>query len=110
MGLANPPIRETAKFSEEIGYNTPFILEGIRVVRAKSADYGEGEMVVIDARGHAAELGVWGTYLIHQARAVESSDLGKRYKMVEDRIVDGFSRRPVKALVPCDEHGDEIPF
>lgn len=110
MGLANPPIRESAKFSEEIGYDKPFILEGIRVVRAKSADYGEGEMVVIDSRGHTAELGVWGTYLIHQARAVESSDLGRHYKLVEGKMVDGFSRRPVKALVPCDENGETIPF
>lgn len=110
MGLANPKIRETQKFSAVIGYNTPFILEGIRTVKAKTADYGEGEMVVLDVKGYEAEMGVWGAYLIKQAEAAEPSDFGHFYKLVKSKIVEGFSKRPVKALVPCNEDGSEIPF
>lgn len=110
MALANPKIRETKKFTEVIGYDKPFILSGIRTVKARTADYGDGEMVLLDVRGEEAELGIWGTYLLKQAEAAEASDFDQHYKIVEDKIVTGFSRRPVKALVPCEPDGTDIPF
>lgn len=110
MSLANPRIRETKKFSEVIGYDKPFILNGIRTVKANTRDYGEGEMVVLDVRGHEAEMGVWGAYLLKQAEAAEAGDFGKHYKIVEERVIPGFSRRPVKALVPCEPNGDDLAF
>jgi hypothetical protein len=110
MGLAKPNVRASKNFKDVIGEDKPFILDGIRTVKARTAQYGEGEMVVLDVRGEEAELTVWGLYLIAQAEAVEKSDLGHHYKMVT-KVVPEFSKLPVKALVPCNpEDGAEIPF
>lgn len=111
MGLAKPDIKTSKPFADAIGPDQPFILDGIRTVRAHSAEFGDGEMVVITARGHADELTIWGAYLLAQAKGVEASDLGKHYVLRANRMVPEFSKRPVKALVPYDPETDqEIPF
>lgn len=109
MSLARPNIRESEPFSDVIGEGKPFTLDGIRIVKANAADFGEGEMVLLTVRGHDKELGVWGSYLLAQARDATSADFGKRYMLTRKRI-EGFSKREVKALVPVDEGGNEIPF
>lgn len=108
MSLTRPPVREAKPFADAIGYNTPFILDGIRVVEANSREYGKGKMVVIDARGQSEELTIWGVYLVAQAEAVEDSDLGHRYLITETHRVAAFSQRPVKALLPCDADGNVV--
>jgi hypothetical protein len=122
MGLTRPPIRESANFKDVIGYNVPFVLNGIRTVAARSAEYGDGKMVVLDVRGHSEELTVWGAYLIAQAEAADDADFGQWYMMVESHSVPEFTKRRVKAILPCDPPAstptaglktagdDDIPF
>lgn len=109
MSLARPSIKESEPFSEKIGEGIPFTLDGVRIVRANTADFGEGEMVLLNVRGQEKELGIWGSYLLAQARDAGPDDFGKSYMIVR-KTVQGFSKRPVKALVPVDEEGNEIPF
>ena len=109
MGLTDPPVRESKPFQDVIGYGTPFILDGIRTVEANSTEFGKGEMVLIEARGHTEELSVWGRYLTTQANAATPNDFGQWYKLVEGHHVPAFSKRPVKALVPCPPGGEEPP-
>lgn len=102
MGMQNPSVNEPLdKLSEVVGEGKPFIIDGIRTVKAKTADYGEGEMVVVRVRGHARECGVWGSYLLVQAQSVEPSDLGQAYVLTR-RHIEGFGRgRPVKVFDPA---------
>lgn len=101
MGLLNPEVGgELDKFSEKIGEGERFYLDGIRVISGVRTDYGVGEMVAIKARGHDNELGIWGEYLLHQAKAVQPSDLHQWYIVVRE-VVPGFSERPVKVIKPA---------
>lgn len=127
MGMQNPQVSEPLdKLSDVFPEGTPFYLTAIRTVKVNTAAYGEGEMVVIAARGHARELGVWGAYLLAQAKATEAADLNQWY-MVARRVVEGFGKggRPVKAFTPTaapvtqpvvqdlpepDAADDDIPF
>lgn len=109
MSLARPSIKESAPFSEAIGEDKPFTLDGIRVVEANTAEFGRGEMVLLTVRGQEKELGVWGGYLLAQAKDASPEDFGKRY-MITRKVVPEFSKRPVKAFVPVNEDGEEIPF
>lgn len=108
MGLMNPEVGEPLdKMTDVYPEGEPFFLEGIRIVEANTQDYGKGEMVVVRVRGHERELGVWGVYLLAQAKSVQPSDLHKWYK-IERRRVEGFGkvqngqRRPVKAFTPAE--------
>lgn len=109
MSLARPNIRESEPFSEKIGEDTPFTLDGARIVEANSEEFGKGEMVLLSVRGQEKELGVWGNYLLAQVRDAKPEDFGKPY-LITRKMVQGFSKRPVKALVPVDEEGNPIPF
>lgn len=109
MGLARPDIGASEPFSEAVGEDKPFILDGIRIVTANAEEFGKGEMVLMRVRGHEKELGVWGSYLLAQARSATPGDFGQRY-MITRKVVDDFSKRPVKCLVPVDEDGNAIPF
>lgn len=102
MGMQNPTVREPLdKLAEVYPEGTPFYLTGIRTVKAQTQDFGEGEMVVLTVRGHDRELGVWGAYLLAQAKSVDDSDLNRWYR-VERITVEGFGKgRPVKAFVPA---------
>lgn len=104
MGLLKPNISSIeGQFSEVIGYNVPFVLHGIEIVEGvKTQGYGVGTMVVVDAEpenGPRKRLGVWGQYLIEQAKSAEPSDFGKAYKIVQGPV-EGYSDRPdTKSLV-----------
>jgi hypothetical protein len=102
MGMQNPAVSEPLdKLSEIFPEGKPFHLTGVRTVKAKTKDYGEGEMVVLKVSNHARELGVWGAYLLAQARSVEAADLDRWYT-IERRMIAGFGKgRPVKVLVPA---------
>ena len=102
MGLTKPDINVSEPFADRFKEGEPFRLLGIRVVTARAKDYGEGEMVLLKVAGQEKELSIWGQYLTEQARAAESSDFGKDYKIVRTRI-EGYSDREVKALVPADD-------
>lgn len=101
MGMQNPVVNEPLdKLSEHYPEGTPFFLTGVRVVRARTADFGEGEMVVLRVRGHERELGVWGSYLLAQAKSVAPDDLNRWY-VVNRRVIEGFGKgRAVKAFDP----------
>jgi hypothetical protein len=104
MGMQNPVVGEQLdKLSEEFPEGTPFFLEGIRFVESNTQNYGKGEMVVVRVRGAKRELGIWGAYLLTQAKSVGSDDLNKWY-VVDRIVVPGFGKqgRPVKAFVPTD--------
>lgn len=101
MGLTNPPAALAKPFQEVFKEGEPFILDGIRTVKAKT-DYGDGEMILFKVRGQEYELSIWGVYLLNQASAATSSDFGKRYILATE-VVDGFSRRPVKLLKLHDD-------
>lgn len=104
MGMMNPPTNPALdKMSETIPEGTPFLLQGIRTVEANSQAYGKGEMVVCRVHGHDNELGIWGSYLLHQAKAVAADDLNKWYR-IERKLIPGFGKggRPVKAFVPAE--------
>lgn len=103
MGMQNPAVNEPIdKLSEVYPEGQPFYLIGIRIVTAKTADFGEGEMVIVKVRDHARELGVWGSYLLAQAKSVEQSDLNRWYR-IERKTIEGFGKgRPVKCFVPAD--------
>ena len=90
MGMQNPTVGEPLdKLSDHYPEGTPFFLLGIRIVEAKTKDYGKGEMVVVRVRGHERELGIWGAYLLAQAKSVDPSDLNKWYK-IRRRVIEGF--------------------
>jgi hypothetical protein len=92
MGMQNPAVSEPLdKLSDKYPEGTPFFLEAIRTVEANTANYGKGEMVVVRVRGNDRELGVWGSYLLTQAKSVDNSDLNQWYK-VERKIVPGFGK------------------
>lgn len=105
MGLLKPNISSTeGKFSEVIGYGVPFVLHGIEIVEGvKTQGYGEGTMVIIDAEpegGPRKRLGIWGAYLVEQAKSAEPSDYGKVYQVVQGPV-EGYSDRPdTKSLQP----------
>jgi len=101
MGMQDPKINEPLdKLAEVFPEGTPFFLEAVRVVPAKTADFGDGEMVILKVRGHERELGVWGSYLLAQAKSVDASDLNQWY-VVERGPIEGFGKgRPVKMFVP----------
>lgn len=102
MGMNNPAVSEPLdKLSEVFPEGTPFFLLGVRIVKANTREYGEGEMVVVKVRGHERELGVWGSYLLTQARSIDESDLNK-FWTVERKLIPGFGKsgNPVKAFVP----------
>lgn len=102
MSMQNPAVSEPLdKLSDVFPEGTPFFLEGIRTVEANTADYGKGEMVVVRVRGHERELGVWGSYLLAQAKSVHPSDLGQWYTVVRKQV-PGFGKggREVKAFEP----------
>lgn len=104
MGMNNPTISESLdKLSEVFPEGHPFFLEGVRTVEANTAAYGKGKMVVIRVRGHQKELGIWGAYLLHQAKCIASDDLQKWWK-IERKIVPGFGKegRAVKAFTPAE--------
>lgn len=106
----NDPKVGSKKFSDEIGEDTVFVLDGIRTVSGIKTEYGEGEFVLLNVRGHDEELGIWGAYLVAQAKAADSSDFGKHYRITR-KVIPEFSKREVKALVPYDPEKDEdIPF
>lgn len=102
MGMQNPVVNEPLdKLSEEYPEGTPFYLISVRIVKAKTADFGDGEMVVLKVRDHTRELGVWGSYLLSQARSIDDSDLNRWWK-IERGVVEGFGKgRPVKQFVPA---------
>lgn len=104
MGMMNPAVNEPLdKLSDKFKEGEAFFLEGIRTVEANTQAYGKGEMVVLKVRGAERELGVWGSYLLHQAKSVAASDLGRWYK-VERTQIEGFGKggREVKAFVPAE--------
>lgn len=116
MGMQNPKLNDPIdKLSEIYPEGTRFFLEEIRVVPVRNTEYGDGEMVIIKVRGHERELGVWGSYLLTQAKSVDLNDLHRWYK-IERRSVEGFGKgRPVKMFVPAgseDAPGqdDDVPF
>lgn len=100
MGMLNPPTTTTENFVDVIGEDTPFVLTGIRIVKA-TTNYGEGDMVVIKTNRSESELSIWGSYLATQARAVEQGDFNKTY-VITRKLIPGFGKngRPVKAFVP----------
>ncbi len=103
MSLQDPQISESLeKLSEKFPEGTPFFLEEIRTVEANTIAYGKGEMVVVRVRGNEKELGIWGAYLLQQAKSVVSSDLNQWY-IIERKQIPGFGKggRPVKAFVPA---------
>lgn len=114
MGLLNPDIGGIdGKFSEVVGENKPFVLNGAEVISGvKTQGYGEGEMVVLTVTlpgGERKRLGIWGAYLVEQARSADESDFGKVY-VVRRGPVKGYSDRPdTKSLAPAD-NADDIPF
>lgn len=103
MGMQNPAVSEPLdKLSEIFPEGTPFYLMEIRTVKAKTADFGEGEMVVVKVADHDRELGVWGSYLLAQAKSVDSGDLNQWYK-IERKVIEGFGKgRPVKTFTRTD--------
>lgn len=109
MGMMNPVVSQPIdKMSDKIVEGTPFFLEAVRTVTAKTQNYGEGEMVVCRVRGHENELGIWGSYLLAQAKAVDNGDLNKWYK-IQRQIVPGFGKpgNQVKAFVPADAPAEQ---
>ena len=116
MGMQNPVVSEPLdKLTDHFPEGKPFYLLGVRVVKAKTADFGEGEMVVLRIRGVERECGVWGSYLLAQAKSVAPDDLNHWY-LIERGIVEGFGKgRPVKKFVQVpkgkvNEQGELIPF
>lgn len=114
MGMQNPAVGEPLdKLSEHYPEGTRFYLTGIRVVKARTADFGEGEMVVLRVQGHERELGVWGSYLLTQAKSVTPEDLNQWY-VVNRRVIEGFGKgRPVKVFDPAPAPGqsdEDRPF
>lgn len=108
MGMQSPNIGEPLdRLSDVYPEGERFYIEGIRTVKANSQEYGPGEMVVIRVRGHERELGVWGAYLLAQAKSHTPEDLNKWY-VLERRKVEGFGKgRPVKILVPYVAPGQD---
>lgn len=117
MGMQNPEVSEPLdKFSDKIGEGVPFYLTGIRTVKAKAKDYGEGEMVVLKVQGQERELGIWGAYLLAQAKAVDQSDLNRWY-VVKREVIEGFGGgnaskvlRPVEGPVQQQAPIDDAAF
>lgn len=127
MGMQNPQVSDPLdKLSDVFPEGTPFYLTAVRTVEVNTAAYGKGEMIVLTVRGHEHELGVWGAYLLAQAKAVDAGDLNQWY-MVIRRVVEGFGKggRPVKVFTPTaaptttpvvkdlpepDATDDDIPF
>ena len=104
MGMMNPAVNEPLdKLSEKYPEGTPFFLEGIRTVEANTQAYGKGEMVVVRVRGNERELGIWGSYLLNQAKSVAADDLQKWYK-IERQVIPGFGKggRAVKCFVSAE--------
>jgi hypothetical protein len=101
MGMQNPVVNDPIdKLSEVIAEGSPFTIDGLRIVSAKTADFGDGEMVIVKVRGHERECGVWGSYLLAQARSADASDYGKQY-VLNRRVIEGFGKgRPVKVFDP----------
>lgn len=110
MGMQNPAVSEPLdKFSDHYKEGQSFFLVGVRIVKARTKDYGEGEMVVLKIRGHERELGIWGAYLLAQAKAVEPSDLNHFYKL-EKRVIEGFGGgNASKVFVPADPPATPAP-
>lgn len=104
MGMMNPQVNEALdKMSDHFPEGKPFLLTGVRIVEATSQVYGKGEMVVLRVADHAKELGIWGAYLLHQAKSVAADDL-QRWYIIERKQIPGFGKggRPVKAFVQID--------
>lgn len=100
MGLAKPDIKPTRPFQDVYQQGEPFVLDGIRLVKAKT-EYGDGNMVCLKVRAHDDELTIWGTYLERQAESADAGDFGKAY-VITSEVVEGFSKRPVKILKAHD--------
>lgn len=102
MGMQNPKVNEPLdKLSEVVPEGDRFFLESIRTVPVKSTEYGEGEMVVVKIRGHERECGIWGAYLLTQAKSASTADLNQWY-VINRRPVEGFGKgRPVKVFDPA---------
>lgn len=131
MGMTNPDVNTEPldKLSKIYPEGQPFFLEGVRLVKVNTKDYGPGEMVVVKVRGHQYELGVWGVYLTAQAKSVVPDDLNKWYVLTRETVA-GFGKngRPVKLFkqvanpddpavaaaaqlaVDQPDDGDDIPF
>lgn len=111
MGLTNPDIQTSKPFSEHFREGEEFTLLGVRIAEGvKTADFGEGDMVVLTIRiseDEKEDFGIWGAYLLEQARAAERSDFPARYRVVR-KVVEGYSKREVKALEFAGD--DDIPF
>lgn len=99
MGMQDPAVGEPIdKLSEHYPDGTPFFLLNVRIVEAKSTDFGTGEMVIVKVRDHERELGVWGAYLLAQAKSVDPSDLNQWYA-INRRVIAGFGKgRAVKVF------------
>ncbi|MDE2101948.1 MAG: hypothetical protein KGL39_32175 [Patescibacteria group bacterium] len=112
MGMQNPVVNDPIdKLAEVYPEGTPFFLTGIRTVKARTADFGEGEMVLVRARDHERELGIWGSYILAQAKSADTSDLNQWY-VVRRRVIEGFGKgRPVKVLdlAPLPPHAPQTP-
>jgi len=104
MGMQNPEVSQPLdRLSDVFPEGTRFWLEGIRTVTVNTRDYGEGEMVIVKVRGRERELGVWGAYMVVQAKSVQPSDLNQWYTTTR-RPVEGFGRgRPVKMFIPAPQ-------
>lgn len=99
MGLLDPKVAKSEKFSDHFTEGERFFLTGIRTVTANT-DYGQGEMVLLTVQGMEEELGIWGDYLLKQAKDCSPDDLNKWY-IITRQVVDGFSTRPVKMIAPA---------
>ena len=106
MGMQNPKVSKSENFTDHYEEGQRFYLEGIRTVEVNTADYGKGEMVLLTVKGHENELGIWGAYLATQANSASIDDFPKWYTVTR-KVVDGFSKRPVKILEPAEAPGQE---
>lgn len=94
MGMQTPEVEryeDLDKFTDKIGEGVPFYLTGIRVVKANTKDFGQGEMVVLKVQGHEHELGIWGSYLLAQAKSVSPGDLNQWYVITRE-VIPGFGK------------------
>lgn len=116
MGMQSPDVGEPIdRFSDMFQEGERFYLEGIRVAHAKNTEFGEGDFVVLKVRGVQRELGIWGAYLVAQARSATHDDLHKWYTVTRE-VIEGFGKRgrAVKVLRPApqvaaESFGDVMP-
>jgi hypothetical protein len=113
VGIADPEIRTSEPFKEYLQEGQTFTLLGIRVVEGiQTQGYGEGDMAVLDVKlpnGEQKSLGLWGEYILAQARSAEDSDFPGLFQVVRD-VVPEFSKRPVKMLRPVTDDASDNPL